>query len=114
MATNERLIVIIERDEDHMMHMWSDVDRGWQEAERVQDEADNLADGTWSAYGVTTAKVCTCCDQIKERYVTALWGCVVESTAQEGRYEPDNLEGITDDYLREVAREVIAEAVSAP
>lgn len=108
--SNERLVVIIEVDTDHMEHMWSDVERGWQGRDDVQKEADSIDSGEYTPYGVTTAKVCTCCGHVTEQHVSALWGCVVESPDQSGRYELDNLDAITDDYLREVAREVIAEA----
>lgn len=107
---NERLVVIIERDDMHMEHMWADVERGWQERKDVLEEADSIDAGNYTPYGVTTAKVCDCCGQVTEQYVTAVWGCVVESANQAGCYELDNLDAITDDYLRDVAREVIVEA----
>lgn len=100
------LAVVIEYDHEHINHVWSDVRMGLH----TREEAQNLEDGTWSAYGVTVARICECCDQITEPYVSALWGCVVESSNQDGRYAVDNLDAITDDYLREVARDVLREA----
>ena len=112
--TNSHIEVVIVEDEDHMAHVWSDVRMGYYEEERGQEEADNLSNGTWTAYGVTTARVCDCCDSVIEKYVTALWGCVVETSNQTGRYAVTELARIEDEHLREIAAELVEEAKSVP
>ena len=107
-----RLEVVIEYDADHVQHVMFDARRGYLEDEQAREELDNLESGEWTAYGVTVARVCDCCDSLVEPYVTALWGCVVETTNQDGRYAPSELARIEDDYLRELAVELLEEAAS--
>ena len=102
--------IVIERDEDHVLHIMADARSGLQDAGDVSEELGNIEDGTWTPYGVTVARVCDCCDNIEEEYVSALWGVVVETSNQEGRYALTELGRIEDDYLREVAGEVLADA----
>lgn len=108
------LEVVIVEDDDHVQHVQSDAQRGWLNNEDAQEELNNLSDGTWTTYGVTTARYCDCCDNVVEEYVTALWGCVVEESNQTGRYAPAGLARIESAHLRDVAQDLLEDAAAQP
>lgn len=107
-ATHLEIVVVY--DDEHVQHLAADARRGWQDADDVREEVEGIESGAWTPYGVTVARVCDCCQQVTEPYVTALWGCVVRDDDVAGRYaSPDE---ITEPYIREVAEDVMREALA--
>jgi hypothetical protein len=74
----------------------------------LEEEARNLADGTWTAYVVMVDVKCKCCGHW-DLYKASLHGIVVETGGEYGVYDHGELDNISDRYLRQVACELLDE-----
>lgn len=75
-----------------------------------REEARKIESGEYSVYGVIAIKECADCGSNVDSHAMGsdLWNIVVETYGAEGTYF--DLATIPDEYLREVAKENIAEA----